>query len=75
MNQASVKRHLPRLIEHIRAGRVQPSDIITHRVPLEEVADAYHMFSQQARRLHQDRARAAARGCSDPRRSRHGHEG
>jgi threonine dehydrogenase-like Zn-dependent dehydrogenase len=45
MNQASVKRHLPRLIEHIRAGRLNPRGIITHRVPLEEVSDAYEMFS------------------------------
>ena len=48
MNQASVKRHLPRLIEHIEAGRIKPSEIITHRMPLEDVADAYHIFSQQA---------------------------
>ena len=47
MNQASVKRHLPRLIEHIQAGRVKPSEIITHRMPLEEVADAYHIFSSK----------------------------
>jgi threonine dehydrogenase-like Zn-dependent dehydrogenase len=47
MNQASVKRHLPRLIEHIRAGRINPKEIITHRVPLEEVADAYHIFSSK----------------------------
>lgn len=46
-NQASVKRHLPRLIEHIEAGRLKPSEIITHRIPLEEVADAYHMFSSK----------------------------
>jgi threonine dehydrogenase-like Zn-dependent dehydrogenase len=47
MNQASVKRHVPRLIEHIRAGRIDPKQIITHRVPLEEVADAYHIFSSK----------------------------
>ncbi|MDQ3060377.1 MAG: glutathione-dependent formaldehyde dehydrogenase [Pseudomonadota bacterium] len=47
MNQASVKRHLPRLIEHIQAGRIKPSEIITHRIPLEEVADAYHIFSSK----------------------------
>ncbi len=47
MNQASVKRHLPRLIEHIQAGRISPRQIITHRVPLEEVADAYHVFSSK----------------------------
>ncbi|HZF81670.1 MAG TPA: zinc-dependent alcohol dehydrogenase [Rubrivivax sp.] len=47
MNQASVKRHLPRLIEHIEAGRIEPHKIITHRVPLEEVSDAYHIFSSK----------------------------
>jgi threonine dehydrogenase-like Zn-dependent dehydrogenase len=47
MNQASVKRHLPRLIEHIQAGRLRPSEVITHRLPLEEVADAYHLFSSK----------------------------
>lgn len=44
-NQASVKRLLPKLIEHVMAGRLNPKGIITHRVPLEEVADAYHIFS------------------------------
>jgi threonine dehydrogenase-like Zn-dependent dehydrogenase len=47
MNQANVKRHLPRLIEHIQAGRVKPSEVITHRFPLEAVADAYHIFSSK----------------------------
>ncbi len=47
MNQASVKRHLPRLIEHIQAGRIEPRRIITHRIPLDEVADAYHIFSSK----------------------------
>lgn len=44
-NQASVKRLLPRLIEHVQAGRLNPKEIITHRIPLEEVSDAYHIFS------------------------------
>lgn len=44
-NQASVKRLLPKLIEHVQAGRIDPKAIVTHRVPLEEVADAYHIFS------------------------------
>lgn len=44
-NQTSVKRLLPRLIDHVRAGRLEPKKIITHRVPLEEVAEAYHIFS------------------------------
>lgn len=44
-NQASVKRLLPRLIEHVRMGHISPKDLITHRVPLEHVADAYHIFA------------------------------
>jgi S-(hydroxymethyl)glutathione dehydrogenase / alcohol dehydrogenase len=44
-NQASVKRLLPRLIEHVQAGRLNPKALITHKVPLEDVADAYRIFS------------------------------
>ena len=44
-NQASVKRLLPKLIDHVQSGRIDPKAIITHRIPLEEVADAYHIFS------------------------------
>lgn len=44
-NQASVKRLLPRLIEHVMAGRLSPKDLITHRIPLEDVPEAYHIFS------------------------------
>ena len=47
MNQAPVKRQWPRLFEHIRAGYLTPSDIVTHRFPLEHVAEAYHVFSQK----------------------------
>jgi len=44
-NQASVKRLLPRLIEHVQNGIINPKGLITHRIPLEEVADGYRMFS------------------------------
>lgn len=46
-NQASVKRLLPRLMEHVQNGTLDPKAIITHRIPLEEVADAYRMFSDK----------------------------
>lgn len=46
-NQASVKRHLPKLISHIQNGIIDPKAIVTHRVPLEEVSDAYHIFSSK----------------------------
>jgi len=44
-NQAHVKRQWPRLLEHIQAGHFKPSDIITHRIPLEHIAEGYHLFS------------------------------
>jgi len=47
MNQAPVKRQWPRLFEHIRSGALDPSAIITHRIPLEHIAEAYHVFSSK----------------------------
>lgn len=46
-NQAPVKRQWPRLLEHVRAGHFRPSDVITHRVPLEHIDEAYHLFSSK----------------------------
>lgn len=46
-NQASVKRLLPRLIGHIQSGVLNPKAMITHWVPLEEIADAYRIFSDK----------------------------
>jgi S-(hydroxymethyl)glutathione dehydrogenase / alcohol dehydrogenase len=45
MNQAPVKRQWPRLLSHIRNGYLKPSDIVTHRIPLEHIGEAYHMMS------------------------------
>ena len=45
MNQTPVKRQWPRLFEHVRNGYLTPSDIVTHRIPLEHIAEGYHMFS------------------------------
>ncbi len=44
-NQTSVKRHWPRLFEHVKNGVLRPRDIVTHRIPLEHIAEGYHMFS------------------------------
>lgn len=44
-NQASVKRLLPKLIDHVQAGRLNPKELITHKLPLEDISDAYHIFS------------------------------
>ncbi|MDZ5144677.1 zinc-dependent alcohol dehydrogenase [Microbacterium testaceum] len=44
-NQAPVARQWPRLLEHIQAGRISPREMITHRIPLEHIAEGYHMVS------------------------------
>lgn len=46
-NQASVKRLMPRLIEHVKNGVLNPKELITHHIPLEEVSEAYHIFSRK----------------------------
>ena len=47
MNQAPVSRQWPRLLEHIRNGYLTPSDIVTHHIPLEHIAEGYHMMSSK----------------------------
>lgn len=46
-NQTSVKRLLPKLIKYVQDGLINPKEIITHRIPLEEIAEAYHIFSKK----------------------------
>ena len=47
MNQCNVKRYMPRLLEHIREGRIDAKGIITHRLPLEAASEAYHLFEKK----------------------------
>jgi threonine dehydrogenase-like Zn-dependent dehydrogenase len=46
-NQCPVKRQLPRLFEHIRAGRINPSAVFTHRFALEDISEAYRVFTSK----------------------------
>jgi threonine dehydrogenase-like Zn-dependent dehydrogenase len=45
--QASVKRYMPHLLEHVRSGRIKPSRVFTHRLPLEDAPRAYHTFARK----------------------------
>ena len=45
--QASVKRYVPHLMEHVRARRIDPKPMITHRWPLEKASEAYHTFARK----------------------------
>jgi threonine dehydrogenase-like Zn-dependent dehydrogenase len=44
-NQTPVKRQWPRLFEHVRNGHLRPGELVTHRFPLEHIAEGYHVFS------------------------------
>ena len=43
--QTDVKRYLPRVLEHIRKGRIDPGALITHRVPLDQAPEMYRLFA------------------------------
>ena len=47
MGQTHVHRYLPILMESIEKGRIDPSAIITHRVPLTDAPAAYAMFKNK----------------------------
>ncbi|HYE04137.1 MAG TPA: zinc-dependent alcohol dehydrogenase [Planctomycetota bacterium] len=47
--QTHVHRFVPKLLEYVREGKIDPGFVVTHRVPLSEAPAAYEMF-----RRHQD---------------------
>ncbi len=48
MAQANVKRYMPHLLDHVRAGRLDGRGLITHRFPLEHAPHAYDLFDEKA---------------------------
>jgi hypothetical protein len=42
--QTHVHKYVPVLLEHIRQGRIDPSFVVTHRLPLSEAPRGYEMF-------------------------------
>jgi threonine dehydrogenase-like Zn-dependent dehydrogenase len=45
--QCDVKRYLPKMLEHIRSGRIETKALITHRAPLDEAPHIYEIFAQR----------------------------
>ena len=45
--QAPVHKHIDKLLEYVKDGKVQLDDIITHRLPLSEVSHAYDIFNKK----------------------------
>jgi threonine dehydrogenase-like Zn-dependent dehydrogenase len=41
------QRYIPRLLEHIQRGELDPSDILTHRLGLEDGPRGYRMFRER----------------------------
>lgn len=44
MGQTHVHRYLPKLFDHIQKGEIDPSFVITHRLPLDQAAHGYDIF-------------------------------
>ena len=58
MAQTPVQHYLPKLLERIEKGEIDPSFVITHRAPLERGPRAVQDVPGQEGRLHQGRAEA-----------------
>jgi threonine dehydrogenase-like Zn-dependent dehydrogenase len=41
------QRYMPRMLEHVQKGELDPSFLITHRMPLEEAPRGYQMFKDK----------------------------
>ncbi|MDN3310973.1 zinc-dependent alcohol dehydrogenase [Microbacterium oryzae] len=44
-NQTPIRMMWPAILDHIRAGRISPREMITHRIPLDDIVEGYHMVS------------------------------
>jgi len=47
MGQTFVHKYVPRLMDHIVNGRIDPTFLISHRLPLEQAPDAYAIFKEK----------------------------
>lgn len=45
MGQAPVIHYMPMLFDMIKDGKIDPTEIITHRIALERASEAYKIFN------------------------------
>src|SRR6185369_14947806 len=45
--QTHVHRYVPELLDHVRQGRIDPSFVVTHRLPLSEAPHGYEIFRKK----------------------------
>jgi threonine dehydrogenase-like Zn-dependent dehydrogenase len=48
MGQTHVHKYVRPLMDHIAAGRVEPTFLISHRLPLEQAPHGYDIFKRKA---------------------------
>ncbi|PHJ56465.1 alcohol dehydrogenase [Nostoc linckia z18] len=47
MGQTHVHKYLPTLLDHIQNGKIDPSFVITHTLPLEQAPQGYQIFNER----------------------------
>ena len=47
---------LPELLEFVKQGKIDPSFVVTHRIPLTQAPHGYDIFREKQRRFKVDRA-------------------
>jgi threonine dehydrogenase-like Zn-dependent dehydrogenase len=45
--QTHVHKYVPKLLDLIRQGRIDPSFVVTHRLPLSQAPEGYKMFREK----------------------------
>jgi threonine dehydrogenase-like Zn-dependent dehydrogenase len=45
--QTHMMRYMQPLLDRIQAGEIDPSFVVSHRVPIDQAADAYYMFREK----------------------------
>jgi threonine dehydrogenase-like Zn-dependent dehydrogenase len=45
--QTHVHKYVPKLLEHVRKGEIDPSFVVTHRLPLSQAAHGYEIFRKK----------------------------
>jgi threonine dehydrogenase-like Zn-dependent dehydrogenase len=45
--QTHVHRYVPKLLDYVRQGKIDPSFVVTHRIPLSEAPRGYEMFREK----------------------------
>jgi len=45
--QTHVHKYVPRLLDYVREGRIDPTFVVTHRIPLSEAPMGYHLFREK----------------------------